>query len=97
MAQRHYKCKPILLGKCWTSHLEPQHSEIGNYHVLSLGKSQGRSDSDGGYTKHVASVNNPLLGQPHTLPLRFHVPTKIVHVFVVEYSESLWRCESGGK
>jgi hypothetical protein len=28
---------------------------------------------------------------PHTLPLRFHVPTKIVHVFVVEYSESLWR------
>jgi hypothetical protein len=62
MARRHYKCKPDLLGKCWTSYLEPQHSEIGNYHVLSLGKSQGRSDSDGGYTKHVASVNNLLLG-----------------------------------
>jgi len=62
MAQQHYKCKPVLLRKCWTSHLEPQHSEIGNYHVLSLGKSQERSDSDGGYTKHVANVNSLLLG-----------------------------------
>ena len=32
---------------------------------------------------------------PHTLPLRFQVPTKIVHVFVVEYSESLGRCQAG--
>jgi hypothetical protein len=33
---------------------------------------------------------------PHTLPLRFHVPTKTVQVFVVEYSESLGGCEPGG-
>lgn len=53
-----------------------QHSEIENYHVLSLGKSQERSDSDGGYRKYVASVNNPLLGHATYSAVEIPCPNK---------------------
>ncbi len=52
--------KRALLGQCWC-HLEPRHSNIRDYHVLSLGKSQGRSDSDGGYKRYMTCVNDKLL------------------------------------
>src|SRR6266571_1123314 len=76
-------------------HTQHERSVSRGWDVLSLGKSQGRSDSVGDYTTHVASVNNGWKTTSHTLPLRFHVPTKIVQVLVVEYSESLAHHESG--
>ena len=61
--------------------------------VHSLGKSQGRSDSVGDYTTYVISIIKGWKATSHTLPLRFHVPTKMMQGLVVEYSESLARHE----
>jgi hypothetical protein len=41
-------------------HIKHQYIAVRDHHVLSLGKSQGKSDSDGGYTRYVTSVNDKL-------------------------------------
>lgn len=56
--------------------------------LLCRGKSQGSSDSDGGLDRRIQIRNNKESGKP-TRPLTFHVPTNIVHRFVVEYSGRL--------
>ena len=44
-------------------HINHQHEAVRDYRVLSLGKSQGKSDSDGGYTRYVTSINDKLLSR----------------------------------
>ena len=62
--------------------------------LLGLGNSHGKRDSeDGGYLQ----VSQPYYNtQPSrlTLPFRFHVPTNMVHCFVVEYSANLQQHKS---
>lgn len=74
----------------------------GEHHIKQLktitnflwGKARTEVIQMAAIQRYVASVNDKLLGHAHTLPLRFQVPTKIVHVFVMEYSESLDRCQA---
>jgi hypothetical protein len=41
-------------------HIKHQHEADRDNHVLSLGKSQGKSDSDGDFTRYVTSINDKL-------------------------------------
>jgi hypothetical protein len=44
-------------------HVKHQHNVIRDYNVLSLGKSQGKSDSDGGYPRYATSINDKWLSR----------------------------------